>query len=144
MKSIMENEGRDLPQMPVQITGRSLFASPTSEPKTTIHVQVPAAKAFIKKEPHVFSRRLLSTANKITMELDSPQRKKPRVEQTPIKQEPASASASASHPLDFGIMDLVSDEEGGAPGTTNPRLNIENMEEEEDVFNHGGGLETGE
>ena len=78
------------------------------------------------------------------MELDSPQRKKPRVEQTPIKQEPASASASASRPLDFGIIDLVSDEEGGAPGTTNPRLNIENMEEEEDVFNHGGGLETGE
>ena len=71
MKSIMENEGRDLPQMPIQITGRSLFASPTPEPKTTIHVQVPAAKAFIKKEPHVFNRRLLSTANKITMELDS-------------------------------------------------------------------------
>ena len=38
----------------------------------------------------------------------------------------------------------MSDEEGGAPGTTNPRLNIENMEEEEDVFNHGGGLATGE
>ena len=127
--------------MPIQITGRSLFASPTSEPKTTIHVQVPAAKAFIKKEPHVFNRRLLSNASNITIELDSPQRKKPRVEPTPIKQEQASASASASR---FGIIDLVSDEEGGALGTTNLRLNIEDMEEEEDVFDHGGGLETGE
>ena len=83
MKSIMENEGRDLPAMPIiQITSRSLFASPSSEPKTTIHVQVLAANA-----------------SNITIELDSPQRKKPRVEQTPIKQEPASASASASPPL---------------------------------------------
>ena len=38
----------------------------------------------------------------------------------------------------------MSDEQGGALGTTNPRLNIEDMEEEEDVFDHGGGLETGE
>ena len=143
MRSIMENKGRDLPPMPVQVTGRSLFASPTSEPKTTMHVQVPAAKAFIKKEPGVFNR-LLSNANHVTIELDGPQRKKPRVEQTPIKQEPASASASASRPSDFGVIDLVSDEEGGALETTNPRLNIENMEEEEDVFNHGGGLETSE
>jgi len=100
MKSIMENEGRDLPPMPIiQITGRSLFASPSSEPKTTIHVQVLAAKAFIKKEPHVSNGCLHSNASNITIELDSPQRKKPRVEQTPIKQDPASASASASRPL---------------------------------------------
>ena len=101
MRSIMENKGRDLPPTPVQVTGRSLFASSTSERKTTIHVQVPAAKAFIKKEPRVFNL-LLSNANHVTIELDIPQRKKPRVEQTPIKQEPVSASASASRPLDFG------------------------------------------
>ncbi len=139
----MENRGRDLPPMPIQVSGRPLFASLTSEPKTTIHVQVTAAKAFIKKEPRLFNR-LLPNANHVTIELDSPQRKKPRVEQIPIKQEPASAFASASRPLDSGVIDLVSDEEGGALETTNPRLNIENIDEEEDVFNHCCGLETSE
>ena len=86
---------------------------------TQDHHSRPSSRSkVIKKEPRVFNR-LLSNANLVTMELDSPQRKKPRVEQIPIKQEQVSASASPSCASGFR-RDLVCD--GGALETTNPRF----------------------
>jgi len=62
MKSIMENQGRDMPPLPVEIRNwRSPFSS-DDVPATRLQVQDPVAKARIKQElkqePHGFKRLL--------------------------------------------------------------------------------------
>lgn len=134
MKSIMENQGRDMPPLPVEIVNwRSPFSSDV--PTARLQVQDPVAKARIKQEPHGF-KRLLSNAPGLTIDLDSP----PKKRHPPVKVEPASSSVHA--PVACGTIDLLSDEEHANPMPTNPILNIEGMEEQEedDVFGHGMDL----
>lgn len=88
------------------------------------------------QEPHGF-KRLLSQASGLTIDLDSP----PKKRRPPVKVEPASSSVHAAPAC--GIIDLLSDEEHASPMPTNPILNIHGMEEQEDddVFGHGMDLE---
>lgn len=158
MRSVMENKGMGKPPVPMAIISTFPFSG---KRQTILRVDLAESESrpAIKHEKPVFNRALSSFIDNTHIDLDpTPPRKARKTTaalQTTIKEE---TSAASSKPINYGIINLVSDDEDVDPTAApscpdplpNPNLEIKGMEadmegeEDEDVFNHGGGLDADE
>lgn len=144
MRSIMDNKGENKPPMPTETSITSPFSC-----KTTVSIQVHLEESgpapAIKRESSFFRQTLRDGIPGACIDLDmSPPKKARKVPESlpAIKEE---THATATRPMNYGLIDLVSEDEDEPP--TNPPLEIAGMEmieNEEDVFNHGYGVDGGD
>ena len=101
----------------------------------------------VKTEPSVFTQKL-NVQNFACVDLDSPPAKKVKIE---------FMAPAEKKPVNYGVVDLVSDDEDGAPAPSAPPSLASNLIPEgtdanpemdvvsdEDVFDHGQGLDEPE
>ena len=141
MRSIMDNKGENKPPMPTETSITSPFSRQTTV-SIQVHLEEFGPAPPIKRESSFSRQPLRDGIPGACTDLDmSPPKKARKVPESlpAIKEE---THATATRPMNYGLIDLVSEDEDEPP--TNPPLEMEMVENEEDVFNHGYGVDGGD